>query len=395
VFVLEEIWRVGGIDAVPEAEFTGPFFVTAFGPNGEATVLDQTQARVSMFHGGNGAFIRAFGREGQGPGDLHAPAAMAWDNRARLWIANSFNGRYTVFDTTGELIKIVSRPMHSTNLRVFPLVVTRSGTIMDHSPAGLRVRVLVMDTLGAVQDSLVFVRSHSARLPVGFVMPGSELSRSLTAVAGLQARSYWAYSRDAQSIWLARSDSLSLFQVSLSGDTIRRVRTTHRRAEFTPAQRDAIRRANRLLGEDGDFSPILVQRLHVLEDGRVLVQLGNDWSTPGREFELFDSTGTWLGSVMAPFAVHHRSELASRGDTLLVSAVGQLDVPLLIKAVLKPAGEDEMRPLSMFERNWSSVAKRPAPFYRSDARLSTGEGNRNVENSDVHYRHPGATVLLL
>lgn len=315
-----------------EAEFTGPYFVTAFGPHGEATLLDQIQARVSIFDGATGRFIRAFGRSGRGPGELHAPGAMTWDPYGRLWVANSFDGRYTVFDSTGDLIKTIQRLGISTNRRVFPMVVTGSGTIVDHAIAYPNVRILLMDSTGVIEDSVRFRLPDADDLGGGIIRPGS----ALLEVLGLRPHLHWSLARDGKSIWLVRSDSLSLVQLSATGDTLRHVYLSHRTGTFTREQRESIRRANRELDRDGDFVPMLVQAVHALNDGRVLVQIGNT-SEPGREFELFDSTGRWLGTVHAPFAVHHRSELASRGDTLLVSAVGELDVPLLIKAVLKPS----------------------------------------------------------
>ena len=307
-------------------------FVTAFGSHGEATILDKSQARISVFDGGSGAFVRAFARNGRGPGELSAPGAMTWDPLGRLWVANSFNGRYTVFDSTGGFIKTVERIGHAVNRFSYPMVVTATGTIVDHVADYLGLRLIVQDTSGVILDSLRIKQPSMDSLGNGPIRPGS----AIRDVVWLRPHLLWSLARDGQSLWLTRSDSLRLFQLSLAGDTIRVVRATHRVAEFTRAQREAIRRANQEMGRAGTFTPILVQAIHALEDGRVIVQIGNTMSEPGREFELFDRRGNWLGTVHAPFRVSHRSELASRGDTLLVAALGELDVPLLMKAVLKP-----------------------------------------------------------
>lgn len=331
-FTLQELWRVGGINARPEAEFGGPMFVTAFGRHGEATILDQSQARVSVFDGRSGAFVHAFARPGRGPGELSSPGAMTWDPLGHLWIANSFNGWYTVFDSTGDFIKVVKRSGHAVARISYPMVVTSSGTIVDHISSYPDLRFIVQDTAGSILNSLRVMQPLMDSLGAGPIRPGS----AIRDVVWLRPRSVWSLARDGQSIWLTRSDSLRLLQLSLSGDTIRDVRTTHRVAEFTREQREAIRRANQEIGRSAKFTPILVQAVHALEDGRVLVQIGNTMAEPGREFELFDPRGNWLGTVHAPFRVSHRSELASRGDTLLLAALGELDAPLLIKAVLKP-----------------------------------------------------------
>lgn len=64
---LRELWAVGGADAGPDHAFTGPFFVTAFGPNGQVAVLDQAVASVFVYDGANGDFVRRFAGRGEGP----------------------------------------------------------------------------------------------------------------------------------------------------------------------------------------------------------------------------------------------------------------------------------------------------------------------------------------
>jgi len=337
-FTLREVWRVGGIDGRSETEFGGPYFVTAFGPHGEATVLDQSQGRISVFDGTSGKFVRSFGRRGRGPGELYQPEAMVWDTQGRLWVADRFNRRYTVFDSTGSLNKEVERFARPTHRRIFPIIVTADDRIIDHAVGGGALRILTVDSVGNVRDSLsIELPQFRDPLRGGVILPGSPLS----AVAGLFPHLSWGMAPDGASIWLSRSDSIALLQIGLTGDTLSRVRFRGRVATFTNEQRTAIGRANRELGRAAEFVPVLVQAVHILSDGRVLVQISNTVETPGREFELFDRSGSWLGTVRSPFAVQPESVLASRGDTLLVSAVGELDVPLLIKAVLRPSGGSE------------------------------------------------------
>ena len=337
-FALRELWRVGGIDVRPENEFAGPYFVAAFGPHGEATILDQSQSRISVFDGTSGEFVRSFGRRGRGPGELYEPEAMVWDTQGRLWVADRFNRRYTVFDSSGSLEKEVERFVRPTHRRIFPIIITADAEIVDHAVGGGVLRILTVDSLGNVRDSLqIDLPQFRDPLRGGVILPGSALQE----VVGLFPHLRWGLAPNGASIWLSRSDSLALLQIDLSGDTLSRVRFSGRVASFTNEQRVAIGRANRELGRDAEFVPILVQAVHVLNDGRVLVQIGNTMETPGREFELFDRSGSWLGTVQSPFAVQPESVLASRGDTLLVSAVGELDVPLLIKAVLEQVGGGE------------------------------------------------------
>lgn len=47
---------------------------------------------------------RAFGRRGSGPGELHAPTAIALDGRGGVWVTDSLNFRLQHFDADGNLI---------------------------------------------------------------------------------------------------------------------------------------------------------------------------------------------------------------------------------------------------------------------------------------------------
>lgn len=329
-YSLREVWRAGGLNAPEELQFAGPFFVLSFSPGGKAFVLDQTLSTVTALDGATGNFRRRFGGPGRGPGELANPGAMAWDPLGRLWVANSFDGRYSVFDSAGGLEKTVRRPAHGTSRRVFPLVFTTDGWVLDHDALFPRLRFLEVDTLGAVRDSLS-ISLPPVDMLSGIIRPGS----SLGEVSGLRPLLRWTYARDGRSIWTTRSDSLTLIQLSPGGDTLRVVRHHHRSARFTPDQREAIAKANHELGREGHFVPVLVQALYTLEDGRVLAQIGSSTKDPGHEFDVFGADGRLLGTLTTPLSIDHRSEIASRGDTLLVTVLGAYDVPIVVKAVLE------------------------------------------------------------
>jgi hypothetical protein len=330
-FALREIWRVGDAEPVPGREFAGPFMVIAVGPNGAVAVLDQTLAKITILDSDEGDFVRRFGRRGRGPGELGGAVAMTWDEAGRLWVEDQRNRRYNVYDSLGASVATFPRPASSANRRVFPIRHLSDGTVLDHEIVGSDLRVFAADSLGKVKKVLGLALPDRDRLS-GPVPSGS----AVQAVVGLLPSLRWTLSSSGPSVWLARSDSLNLLRLGLDGDTLSHVRSTHRRAAFTSGQLEAIRLANRELGRVVDFVPVLVQALHAMADGRVLAQIGTDVLEPGRELDMFAPSGVLLGTIRAPFAIHHRSELGSSGDTLFVHAVGEYDVPLLIKAVIEP-----------------------------------------------------------
>jgi len=105
-----ERFRIGVADGPEELLFSGPLIRASLSPRGHIVVLDPQADDVRIFDG-KGAFIRSFGGHGNGPGELTSPTALVWVDDNTLWVANAFNGRYTVFDSTGALIRTVPRPI--------------------------------------------------------------------------------------------------------------------------------------------------------------------------------------------------------------------------------------------------------------------------------------------
>ena len=67
---------------------------------GRIYVLDRMAKDVRVFDP-EGAFIRALGGEGEGPGEFQNPFGLAWSGDGNLWVVDVRLSRYSVFDTTG------------------------------------------------------------------------------------------------------------------------------------------------------------------------------------------------------------------------------------------------------------------------------------------------------
>jgi hypothetical protein len=193
--------------------------------------------------------------------------------------------------------------------------------------------------LGKVMGAMSIPFPEADPMTDGVILPGSALGE----VLWLRPRLLWSLGRNGESVWVTRSDSLNLTEISLSGDTLHQVVSTHRFGRFTSAQRHAIRRANQELGRTASFVPLLVQGVHALEDGKVLAQIGDDMNVPGQTVDVFGPEGVWLGTLSPEIPINHRSELASRGDTLLYVGVGAFDTPVVVKAVLEQQARPEGR----------------------------------------------------
>ena len=85
-------------------------------PNGDIFVVRRTrrrqQPRILKFDK-DGKFIKAWGKQGTGPGEFDQPHALAFDSQGRLFVGDRNNNRVQIFDQDGKFIeewKQFSRP---------------------------------------------------------------------------------------------------------------------------------------------------------------------------------------------------------------------------------------------------------------------------------------------
>jgi DNA-binding beta-propeller fold protein YncE len=64
---------------------------------------DKTNARIVKFSA-DGTFIKAWGRQGTGPGEFDTPHALALDSAGRLFVADRGNSRIQIFDQDGKFL---------------------------------------------------------------------------------------------------------------------------------------------------------------------------------------------------------------------------------------------------------------------------------------------------
>jgi DNA-binding beta-propeller fold protein YncE len=88
-----------------QGNFSKPTNV-AVDKDGNLYVSDTFNDRVEEFDA-DGAFIRAFGKNGDGPGDFARPKGIAIDSDGHVWVADSMLNRLQVFTPDGHLLMAV------------------------------------------------------------------------------------------------------------------------------------------------------------------------------------------------------------------------------------------------------------------------------------------------
>jgi|KBSMisStaDraftv2_1062788.scaffolds.fasta_scaffold58894_4 sugar lactone lactonase YvrE len=104
--VLLTLGKAGVAGEGPDT-FSGPADVVV-ARNGDIFVADghiadSTVGRVVKFSK-NGAFVKAWGKRGKGPGEFDTPHAIAMDSQGRIFVADRGNNRIQIFDQDGRFI---------------------------------------------------------------------------------------------------------------------------------------------------------------------------------------------------------------------------------------------------------------------------------------------------
>jgi sugar lactone lactonase YvrE len=75
---------------------------------GRVWVADALQHQIRVFEA-DGRHVRSIGRKGAGPAEFQGIAGMDWGPEGNLWVLDSGNSRFAVYDTAGKLVSTRSR----------------------------------------------------------------------------------------------------------------------------------------------------------------------------------------------------------------------------------------------------------------------------------------------
>jgi DNA-binding beta-propeller fold protein YncE len=103
--ILMTLGKAGVAGTGPDT-FNGPSDVV-IAPNGDIFVADghggDTNERIVKFSK-DGKFVKAWGKQGSGPGEFDSPHSIAMDSKGRLFVADRSNNRIQIFDQDGKFL---------------------------------------------------------------------------------------------------------------------------------------------------------------------------------------------------------------------------------------------------------------------------------------------------
>jgi len=125
--VLEELYTAGGGDP-PEASFVLPSALDVLS-DGTVYVVDSKDHKVKVFDAA-GKFVRAFGRQGQGPGEMNQPQGILISPDNEVLVEDMLNRRLAVFALDGMFRRHIST---ATAMGITGIQMDGRGTIVARS----------------------------------------------------------------------------------------------------------------------------------------------------------------------------------------------------------------------------------------------------------------------
>jgi hypothetical protein len=277
--------------------------------------LDRRAHEIQVFDG-EGAFVRTISRFGHGPGELNGAQGIAFDQAGRLWVMNQNNARFSLFDTSGALVKEFPRPLTSVRFAGWSGVFGRDGALYDFAATmagdSLSMGYFRYDTLAG--------RLANAPLRLGFPM----------------APVMWLVQQATLDGWWAGSAAeYQLYRLSLGGDTLRIVgRSDFVPIPLDPADSQPAAPAPRVVGVN--IRPPEPNH-HRTISNLIADVTGHLWVVRWRPpdstrtyLDVFDPDGRYLGELAVPYPLEQKPAPMVRGGRLYAVVKDELDVQYIV-----------------------------------------------------------------
>jgi hypothetical protein len=297
---------------------------------GRIYVSDFFAHDIRVFHP-DGAFSHAFGRKGEGPGELDGPWGVLLDPQDRIWVREARNMRFSLFERDGTFLEV--RPIRYEGVAgpwragfdgsghlvewalLRPYIIHRDGSVSWDERARSRFEFtfwpLRFREDGLLLDTLPPLRNH---LPEDYYTDNGPVRRPVLD-----------FSIDAQgSVWFAVSDHYQVWRRTLEGDTL--LTFSFPAEELMDASLgDPFRVVDRVLTDKAGHVYVLPQTKDVTELGTAV--------------DAFDSNGVFLARTLLPVTVQ-REPLLVRGGALYGVTRDSLDVSYVVRLRLHLPGGD-------------------------------------------------------
>lgn len=299
---------IGVTHGDPDYELVRVWDVEA-GEDGTIYVADAGRKQI-MVYDSAGRFVRAIGREGDGPGEFRHLAQLGW-NEGRLTALDRVSSRLSYFTAGGELLG-------DTTLRDLPglarvgwlapgHLIAQLGPLWNSPPIpGFHgVGRLVRVPRGGGREPPLLLEWSDTAASVHVAEPGL----SLVAQVPFGVQAAWATDPRESILYFSEGSEYRILAYDTSGALRREITRTHRPVQVDAGERDSV------LQSLAHYDPRVRQRLRIpatkppvrglqVDDrGRVWVRTATEVEGAGQRWEVFDREGIFRFAVRLPSAL--------------------------------------------------------------------------------------------
>lgn len=328
---LEQTLSIGELDGPPEYLFEA---IVSLAVDDEGTIyaLDRRAAEVRAFDT-DGAYLRSYGRKGEGPGELMSPSAVAVLSDGRVLVRDARNRRVQAYrpDGTADDEWTLLHPNHATSTPLWTDQSDRVLVVTKDQGADLLTAEEIVIHVSGTGDVLDTTGLPTAGHEPPMLEASHQTARSSSRASGpvpYMPWPFWGLHPDGR-LLLALGQTYSLDLIASDGSVFR-IGREYERVEVSPEER-RFRRERTTAGmrrTDPDWRwngpPIPVfkppfNQVYIGRQGRIWTQVStptreepnpnHDPSNPGSPatimvgetlFDVFESDGTYLGQVSPP-----------------------------------------------------------------------------------------------
>lgn len=338
---LQQELRIGSLDAEGPDNF-GRISSFTVDDQGRVWVLEGQAAELRIFDR-SGVHVRTVGRSGEGPGEFRQPLRVDMGPDGNAWVMDPQNTRLSVFDSAGNYVE---------GLRVpggFVIIPWQGGFDNDgdyYAPVAafqpsFRISLGRFDRAFTPLDTIDLPKDPVERASFTIVSDGAS---RVSAGVPFQGRLIWRLSR-AGTVWALVTDQYRLIEFGPEGDTLRVVSMTHEPVAVTSQERTEALDGLKWFTEQGgkvDVSKIphekpLANSFFVDDAGYLWVALEAGPDAEQQPFHMFNPTGQFLGTIVAPFRLQTSPSPVVRDGLLYGIVRDEMDVQYVVRArIIKP-----------------------------------------------------------
>ena len=342
--VVEEL-RIGSIDDVGP-ELFGRIISLEVDPAGRIYVFESQSQELRMFDA-EGAHVRTVGRKGGGPGEFARAVMIRLAPDGNIWVVDPENDRISVFDTTGTYLSGRRTPGGF-------IVLPWPGGFDD---AGYYYTPVFIPTEGAAEQPFrMGLERHGPDMQlVDTIMPPREPDLGETSFTvsdenrfvGARipfAPAFRWHLHPSGTLWALHGGEYKLFQLDLTGDTLRTITREFEPYPVTDEELEAaIEDLDWFIQEGGKVtrgkipsSKPSAEDFFFDDDGNVWVVRITTGEDEWKVLDVFDRDGRYLGEVRLPFRLS-RPYPVIRGSTIWAVVVDEFEVQFVVRArIVKP-----------------------------------------------------------